>query len=384
MEPRYPRPGASQLSRRHFLRMAAMAGGAVAGGGLLAACASGPDGSPAGSPSPGGSAANRLEGIDRFTIATWGGTSETGFVQAWGQPFTERTGIPVTPVAPIDYGAFRTQVESGNLEWDWMDAEAWFSWGGQDLLADIDHAALGLSEDDLVEMPGQWDAMPAKGLASYLTSYVIGYRTDTDRAHPRNWEEFFDTKAVPGKRCLYNWPYGTVELALLADGVAREDLYPLDLDRAFDKIDTIRDDLIFWNTGAESQQYLVSEAADFVVTWNNRIGYLAQTGMPVGIEWQDNLRVYSTHIVPKDSPRQEATLEWIRVGLDPQNQADLAHVAGFGPTLKSAQSLVNDQVRPWLSTTDEAIEKSVGGMDEQWWGDNLGDVTTKWYEWVGG
>lgn len=365
-----------RLSRRNFLRGATGVAGLAVAGGLLSAC-----GNDAPATSSSGGSGEDL-GIDQFVMASWGGTSEAGFLSAWGRPFTDRFGVPVVGV-PIDYGKYETQHASGNVEWDWFDAEAFFPYKQPDFFKELDYDFLGVKESDLIEVPGTYEGYNPKALSNYLTSFVTGYREEAEDAHPRNWEEFFDVKAVPGKRSVYNWPYGMVEIALLADGVPREQLYPLDLDRAFRKYDTIRDHLVFWNSAAEAQQQLVNRGADFVVTWNNRIGYLGQAGMPVKIEWQDNLRTYGAHTVPNNAKSERATLEWIKIGTTPQNQAELAHAAGFAPTLKEALPLVREEVQPWLSTSPEALEKSVGGMDEQWWGDNMDDVTTKWYEWAG-
>lgn len=362
------------VSRRRLLTGAAGFASLAVGGGLLSACGDSGDETIKQLP---------LEEIDQFTIATWGGTSETAFMEAWGKPFTEQTKIPVKAVTPIDYGKYRTQHKTKKVVWDWFDCEAFFSFAEEDLFEDIDYDYIGVKESDLVEVPGESTLYTPKALVDYLTSYVMAYRTDSENKRPRNWEEFFDIKAVPGKRCVYNWPYGMVEIALLADGVPHDKLYPLDLERAFRKYDSIRDHLIFWNSAAEAQQYLVNKSADFVVTWNNRIGYLAKTGTPVAIEWEGNLRNYAVHTVPKNSPRQTATLEWIKIASDPRYQAELANVGGFAPTLKAAQSLVRPDVMPWLSTSPEALEKSVGGMNEQWWGENLTEVSKKWYEWAG-
>ncbi|MCW2534368.1 MAG: extracellular solute-binding protein [Modestobacter sp.] len=364
------------LSRRNFLRGAAGAAGLAVAGGVLAACG----GSSSGSGSS-AAAASGFEDVEGFTIATWGGTSEAGFLKAWGGPFTKKTGVAVTPAA-LDYGKFKTQQQTGKLQWDWFDAEAFFPYGNEALFDDLDYDYIGVKQSDLIEVPGVADFYRPKALVNYLTSWVTGYRTDAEK-HPRNWEEFFDVKAVPGKRSIYNYPYGMLEIALLGDGVPADKLYPLDVDRALAKYDSIREDLVFWNSAAESQQQLVNKGADFVVTWNNRIGYLGQTGQPVAIEWQDNLRTYGSHILPHDARSARATLEWIKTGCDPQNQAELALAAGFAPTLKSALPLVSDDIAPWLSTSEEALQKSIGGMDESWWGANMNDVSTKWYEWAG-
>ncbi|MGO8077848.1 extracellular solute-binding protein, partial [Rhizobium leguminosarum] len=71
--------------------------------------------------------------------------------------------------------------------------------------------------------------------------------------------DLFDTAKFPGKRTFYKWSApGVIEEALLADGVAADKLYPLDLERAFKKLDTIKSDIVWWSGGAKSQQLLAS------------------------------------------------------------------------------------------------------------------------------
>lgn len=368
--PKYRYP---TMDRRSFMRVSAAT---LASATILSGC-----GDTEESSGVGGDGSPELEDIDAITIATWGGTTGAGMVESWAKPFTERTGVEVIEVTPVDYAKFVTQVESGNLQWDWIDAEGWFVFAHEDLLDPIDLDAVGVNEGDMVEVP---QMITPKAIGSHLGSYVIGYRTDVEgRNVPRDWTEFFDVKNIPGKRVLYNWPYGMVEVALLGDGVEFEDLYPLDLDRAFDKIDSIRDDLLFWNTGAEAQQFLASDAADFVATWNNRIGYLANAGIPVGIEWGQNLQILDHHTVPKGDPRAPATIEFIRTALEPQAQADLAFTTGLAPTRESAFQLVDDRIKPWLNTHPDNWNAAAGILDDEWWGGNLDRVTTAWYEWVG-
>jgi putative spermidine/putrescine transport system substrate-binding protein len=362
----------SALTRRGLLSGAAGIGGMA----LLAACAPS-----SGTRAAAGSTGN--SGINQFSIATWGGTSESAFLDAWGKPFTAASGLPIK-TNTIDYGKFKTQVQTGRLQWDWFDCEAYFALGNPDLFQPLDYDRLGVSKDDLIEVSNdRGQVLTENAFVSYWTSWVSSYRLDHAGPRPRNWEQFFDVKAIPGKRAVYNWPTGMIEIALLADGVSPDDLYPLDLDRAFAKYDSIRDHLVFWNSGAEAQQYLVNGGADFVVTWNNRIGNLALSGTPVAIEWEGNIRSYGMHTLPKGLRDEDATYDWIRASIDPQNQAKLAEFGGCAPTLKSAVNLINPSVRKWLSTESEAMEKSAGGTDEEWWGKNLGAISTRWYEWAG-
>ncbi|MGF6972768.1 hypothetical protein QFZ94_001195 [Paraburkholderia sp. JPY465] len=90
-----------------------------------------------------------------------------------------------------------------------------------------------------------------------------------------------------------------LEIALLADGVPPNKLYPLDLDRAFKKLDTIKSDIVWWSGGAQSQQLLASGEAPIGMFWNGRLHALAQTGVPVGISWNQNLTAADMLVIPK-------------------------------------------------------------------------------------
>ena len=75
------------------------------------------------------------------------------------------------------------------------------------------------------------------------------------RRRPSSWADFWDVKKFPGNRslCLSDSPR-TLIFALLADGVPRDQLYPLDIDRAFKKLDQIKPHVkVWWREGTQSQ-----------------------------------------------------------------------------------------------------------------------------------
>lgn len=314
-----------------------------------------------------------------FIVADWGGNTAQVRLQTWGAKFTQNTGVPVRNTA-IDYGKFVAQIESDDVTWNWIDAEGWFAFAHDDLLVDLPYDEIGVAESDL--FPVQNSYLP-KALMSYHSAYAIGHRTDEDIQPPRDWVEFFDTKGIQGKRSLFNWPYGTIEIALLADGVAYDELYPLDLDRAFGKIDSIRDDLVFWNTGAESQQFLVAGTVDFVQAWHNRIAYLAVGGLPVGLQWGQNLQIITHHSISQGQPRPELCVEWIKACLDPNALAAYSTASLNAPPTREAYDLLDDGTKALMSTNPDNLGLSVGVIDDAWWGENLDSVSDAWYEWVG-
>ena len=102
-------------------------------------------------------------------------------------------------------------------------------------------------------MPG---AVKPNFLGTDVYSTVFAYRTDAIDKAPSNWAEYWDVEGFPGRRSLRKNPIDTLEQALMADGVAPADLYPLDVDRAFAKLDEIKEKIaIWWTGGAQTVSY---------------------------------------------------------------------------------------------------------------------------------
>jgi putative spermidine/putrescine transport system substrate-binding protein len=338
---------------------------------LLAACGGG------------GSSAEDSGDTPTLTLVTWGGTTEEGFKKAFADPFTEETGVPTKLVNPVDYGKYTAQIEADKVTWDWVDLEGWYVMQNQDYWAPIDREVVQYDDSDVIELPGQETVNPEWGLPSGGYSFAIAYRTDVEGPHPATWEEFFDTATFPGKRAVYNWPYGMLEVALIADGVPFEKLYPLDIDRALAKLDSVKDDLVFWNSGAELQQMMTSGETPYAFSWHNRITTLAREGQPVAIEWGENLQDAGYDVVAKNNPNLDETMQLFNLMMKPEAQAEMALATGYSPALKSAFDLIPEEEQPTFNVYDKNLEQAVGIVNHQWWADNFDEATTKWSEWAG-
>jgi putative spermidine/putrescine transport system substrate-binding protein len=149
------------------------------------------------------------------------------------------------------------------------------------------------------------------GVALDLFSWAFGYRTDVSPA-PTKWEDFFDVKNFPGKRGLVSWDFSTVIIgALLADGVAPDKLIPLDLDRAFKKLDTIKNDIVWFDTGSAGQDLLVTGEVRFVQLYANRITSSRGKGSPVDIIWDGQIIQADYLGIPKGSPNVTTAMKLI-------------------------------------------------------------------------
>lgn len=174
-----------------------------------------------------GQAAMAAESVN---FVSWGGSTQDAQKQAWADPFSKASGITVVQDGPTDYGKLKAMVESGNVQWDVVDVEADFALraAAEGLLEPLDFKVI---QRDKIDPRFVSDY----GVGSFFFSFVLGYNEGKLGANkPQDWSALFDTKTYPGKRALYKWPSpGVLELALLADGVPADKLYPLDLDRAF-------------------------------------------------------------------------------------------------------------------------------------------------------
>src|SRR5262249_15501189 len=109
-------------------------------------------------------------------------------------------------------------------------------------------------------------------LGNNVYSTILGYNTEAfPQRHPASWAEFWDVGTFPGPRILEDMAaeLPTLDFALLADGVAVDQLSPLDVDRAFKTLGEIRRSVVkWWDSGAVSAQMLADRQAVLGSIWN--------------------------------------------------------------------------------------------------------------------
>ena len=324
-----------------------------------------------------GVAAGVAFAADSITFVAWGGTTQERQLAVWGESFTEQTGVTVVGDGPTDYGKFKAMVESGNVVWDVVDVEADFSYRA---------AAEGLLEPIDFDVVDRTNLDPRYtfeyGTGSFYYAFVLAYNADALGGNiPQTWADFFDIEKFPGKRSVIGWPStGIVEMALLADGVAPEDLYPLDIDRAFAKLATISDHIVFWNSGAESQQLLASGEAPICFCWDTRVSVIMrEEGSPsVGMSWNQNIATADMLVIPKGSPNKDLAMQFIANATTPENQAEFAKAALLSPINTAAVDLIDAETMDAIAFghADTQIE-----IDLNYWVDNAEAVTEAWNKW---
>jgi putative spermidine/putrescine transport system substrate-binding protein len=312
---------------------------------------------------------------ETVTFVAWGGNVQDAMKTTWTDPFEAAQGIKVVHDAPVDYGKLKAMVDAGNVVWDVVDVEGgWAQYAAmRDLLEPLDFSIIDKSQLDKRFVFDH-------GVGSYYFSYVLGYNKDVlgDKT-PDGWAALFDTQTFPGRRAWWKWVApGVLEPALLADGVPPDQLYPLDLDRVFKKLDTIKSEIAFWSSGAESQQLLASGEAPLGMFWNGRVHLVQQSGANVGISWAQNLALADYLVVPKGTKNKEAAMKLIAFIVSAKPQAEFDAITAYAPINKESVPMIPQEVLAALPTNHS---EDMITVNLDYWADHRDEIESRWYAW---
>lgn len=310
-----------------------------------------------------------------------GGTYGEAIQKVFFTPFEQECGIKVRHVnSQRNYAQMRLFVQSGNLPWD-MGAT----------VADQEFP-LGIKDGILHKLPaGFWKGMEAEMIPGSIHDYgawatpysnVIVYSPKTfPNGGPKSWAEVWDVQKFPGPRALYNRPTMLVA-ALLADGVPRDKIYPMDLDRAFRKLDQLRPHIRAFFPAADNGVQGVANG-EFVISTalSGRAAVAVREQKPVEITWEDAVLQISWTFILKGTPRPRAAEALLYYMQRADRQAELGKITGYTGGNKNAVGLMEADVAKMLPATPDKIAIS-SVIDATWWADNNARVFQRWDAWV--
>ena len=189
-------------------------------------------------------------------------------------------------------------------------------------------------------------------------------------------------KKFPGRRALRNHPIATLEAALMADGVAPDKLYPLDVDRAFKKLEEIKPNItVWWTSGAQSAQLLNDGEVDMVMAWNGRVSALAREGAKVAFTFNQGILQSTSLCVLKGAPNLPTAISFLNEAVDPVNQANLPLHIDYGPANPKAfeTGVVKPERAAQLPSAPANASKQAL-MSYAWWSSPEGEAAEK--RWV--
>jgi putative spermidine/putrescine transport system substrate-binding protein len=309
---------------------------------------------------------------------SWGGVYQEWQKKSYCDPFAAETGARVIQDGPVNEAKIRSMVSAGgDPDWNVIDVTDTFLFNGaaQNLFEKLDFNIVQKS----IVAP---QYVTEYGVGTCAWSYNVAYSPKAFPAgkSPKTWADLFDIKRFPGKRMFRNRVYATLEIALLADGVDSSKLYPLDVNRALKKLDTIKDHITWWTTPSQSQQRLVDGAVTCGVIQNGRAYDASKKGAPIAIEWAQNLQSVDYLVVLKGTKNLKAAMHLVNRSIQPDAQAKFANNTGYAPVNPSAFSQVDQALTPWLATQKDNLAKGVM-LNALWWQDKLEALDSSWNAW---
>ena len=337
-----------------------------------------------------------------MTIVSWGGAYSKSQLRAYHEPYTAKTGVTIIndDSAAEAVAKLRAMNEAGNVTWDVVDVVA------ADAIRLCDEGlAMEIDPDTmLADAPDGTKASEDFGdllvsecfIPQIVYSTTFGYRTDlVGDTPPTDVCAVFDTDTYPGKRSLEKRPINNMEWALICDGVAFDDVYDVletqeGQNRALAKLDTIKDDVIWWSAGADTPQLLADGEVVMGSTYNGRLfSVIEEQNQPVAMLWDAQVFDLDGWIIPTglSEERTKAALDYVKFATDTQRLADQAKYISYGPARASSAPLVGKhadlgiEMAPHMPT-DPNNAKRTFLYNYEFWADYRDDINAKWQAWL--
>ncbi|WP_049809856.1 ABC transporter substrate-binding protein [Variovorax paradoxus] len=313
----------------------------------------------------------------KLTASDFGGALQKSFREGWAQPFEKATGAKVTFDSPVNYSKIKAQVESGNVTWDVAQADASFIQKNCGVLFEkIDTKKVAAAGIDARFLTNEC------GIPSPVGSYVFAYNSEKFAVSPpTSWADFFDLKKFPGKRAIYNSVLtGILEIALLADGVPAASLYPLDIDRALRKLDSIKANITWTQSTGALTEAFVNNQVDLALSFSGRTYTAAKSGAKVAVVYPQQIYFWDNWAVLKGSKNKTAAEAYLQYIAEPAQQGRLTELSAYGNANTKVSPSVDPLVAEFLPSNPK-VKPTAIYQDIAWWAQNYDSANQRFVAW---
>ena len=316
----------------------------------------------------------------KLTISTWGGSWTEATETHFGKPFSEETGVEIeyvptssTPTAPA-----LLQEQSGNVTFDIVESENMLVLRERGFLTEFPQDL-----QDVFTETMRSDAFSPHHIQLGGSAVVIACNPALMERCPTTPAEFFDVEGFPGPRAILNRASDAIAIALLADGVAPEDLYPLDIDRAIAKLKEIKPHVdVFPSSGDEQERAMIDEEAGAALMWNGRAHIVKKETIPdLELHWDGSIVSQAGgQVILRGAPNKDAAFAYFRwIAEHPEAQAGWSEELTYSTPTKELQELLPADVAEALPFAHDPIVEDAAYINE-----NLDELEEGWQSFLAG
>lgn len=323
------------------------------------------------------------------TVTSSGGAVQAAQRTAWYGPFTKTTNIKIVEDNwNQELAKVRAQVETKSIKWDVVEITALnLSAACEEGLVERIDWSKYFDPRDFEDMGG----LPPCGVPILNASGGLAYDADKIKDPPRTWADFWNVKKWPGKRGMLYRAEQTLEVALMADGVAPKDVMtvlaaPGGVDRAFRKLEELKPHIHWWKSGAESMQLLATGETVLTYAWNGRVAAANKAD-------KRNFKIVfeagfvngnNSLAIMKSSPNREAAIRFVQFAASPKPLAEFAEIIQYGPPNRKALEFMDARAKATLPTGAIMTHAMFQHGDRyvNFWSDNAAKLTERFGQWA--
>jgi putative spermidine/putrescine transport system substrate-binding protein len=320
---------------------------------------------------------------DALTVVNYGGANGAAQRKTFVEPYTKSTGVPVTVVEYAgEQAKVKAMVDAGRVTWDVVEVESADVKRGcdQGLYEPLDWSALGGKSQFLPQ------AVTECGAGFFVWATVLAYNKGLVQGTPGGWQDFWDVKKFPGKRGLRKSARGTLEFALMADGVAPSEVYAqlatqAGVDRAFKQLDKLKPYILWWTAGAQAAQILVAGDVAMTTSFGGRVRTAMTDGANIGIVWRQTLSDLDYWVIPKGAPNKALAEKYIAYTLQAGPQKAFVTTYPNGPVnLDAFKQMTADQLESMPNSPDNL--KTALIQNAEFWNEHGDDLDQRFAAWA--
>jgi putative spermidine/putrescine transport system substrate-binding protein len=315
-----------------------------------------------------------------LTISSWGGAFQKAQREAWFNLVEKELGVIIKEDTTSGVADIRAQVASGKPTWD-LSTQGAYSCAllqKEGKLEKFDAPTLAVNADVPADLRSDY------WVSQIVYSVAIGWREKAfGGKKPTGWSAFWDTKNFPGQRSVRRHPIYALEMALIADGVPMDKLYPLDVDRAFKKLEQLKPNvLVWWNSGAQSAQVLKDGEVDMVSAWNGRIQAIQSEpegkAGKIGVTFDEQILVSDCWLIPKGAANKDLAMKAIAIMMRPEVNARISNFINYAPSNSKSYDtgVIPKDKLSGLPNSPENIKKGFF-QSVDWWVNNSDEMVKR-------
>jgi putative spermidine/putrescine transport system substrate-binding protein len=319
----------------------------------------------------------------QITVVNFGGANGNAQKKAYFEPYEKASG---NKVIGVEYNGeqakIKAMVEAKKVTWDVVEVESPDMARGCDegLFEKLDYSKIGNKADFTPA------AVHECGIGTFVWSTVMAYNADKVKTAPVTWADFWDTKKIVGKRGMRKGARYNLEFALMADGVAVQDVYKVlatkdGAERAFKKLTELKPNIQWWEAGAQPPQFLVAGDVALTTAYNGRIDAAQREGKNLQITWTGGIYDLDYWAMPKGGANKEAALKYIAMASGADAQSEYAKLISYGPTNTKALAKLDAKTLGLLPTS-AANAKTALQFNVNFWADQGEGLEKRFAAWA--